>query len=89
MATARMDLRLDETVKAKAAKASALLGMRSTSEYVASVMNEHATKVIEQHESMTMKDNVFDVFIDACIKVHKPNKALRDAVIFSEDKGIK
>ena len=89
MATARMDLRLDETVKAKAAKASALLGMRSTSEYVASVMNDHATKVIEQHESMTMKDNVFDVFIDACIKVHKPNKALRDAVIFSEDKGIK
>jgi len=89
MASARMDLRLDEAVKAKAAKASALLGMRSTSEYVASIMNEHATRVIEQHESITVKDNIFDIFIDACTKVRKPNKALRDAVIFSESKGIK
>jgi len=89
MATARMDLRLDEAIKAKAEKASALQGMRSTSEYVVSLINEHATKVIEQYESKTMKDDIFDLFIDACTKAREPNKTLRDAVTFSENKGIK
>ena len=89
MATARMDLRLDEEIKAKVAKASALLGMRSASEYVVSLMNDHATKVIEQHKSMTVEDDIFDLFIDACTKARKPNKALRDAVTFSNNKGIK
>ncbi|MDD5591177.1 MAG: DUF1778 domain-containing protein [Dehalococcoidales bacterium] len=89
MATARMDLRLDEAIKAKAEKASALKGMKSTSEYVVSLINEDATKVIEQHGSMVLKDDIFDRFVDACTKVGKPNKALRDAVTFADNKGIK
>lgn len=89
MATARMDLRLDEKIKAKVEKASALLGKKSTTEYVVSLMDENATKVITQHENMTVKDDIFDLFMDACAKARKPNKALRDAAIFAENKGIK
>lgn len=89
MATSRMDLRLDKEIKVKVEKASALLGMKSTSEYVVRLMDEDATKVIAQHEGMLLKDDIFDRFVDACTKARKPNKALRDAVTFADNKGIK
>ncbi|MGF1703827.1 DUF1778 domain-containing protein [Photobacterium makurazakiensis] len=89
MATARLDLRLDEEVKAKAEKASALLGLKSLTEYVVRLMDEDATQVIAQHESITVEDNVFDRFVDACDKAKAPNKALIDAVSFTNEHGIK
>jgi len=89
MATARMELRLDEKIKEKAAKASALLGMKSTTEYVVSLMDKNATEVISKHESMTIKDDIFDRFMNACAEARKPNKALVDAVTFTKDQGIK
>ena len=88
MATARLEVRLDKSIKAKIEKASALLGADLTS-YVVSLMDKNATKVIAQHESMTIKDDIFDLFIDACTKARKPNKALRDAATFTKNKGIK
>ena len=87
MATTRMDLRLDEEIKAKVEKASALLGMRSTSEYVVNLINKDATRVIARHQSMTVKDDIFDLFMDACTKAREPNKALRDAANFSKKKS--
>jgi uncharacterized protein (DUF1778 family) len=89
VATARIDLRLDEKIKAKVEKATALLGMKSTTEYVISLMEENATKVIAEHSSMFVKDDMFDLFMDACSKAHKPNKALRDALTFTKNQGIK
>lgn len=46
MATARIDIRLDEEIKAKAEKASVLLGLKSLTEYVVRLMDEDATHVI-------------------------------------------
>ena len=62
MATARLDLRIDEEVKAKAEKASALLGLKSLTEYVVRLMDENASKVISEHESITVNDDIFDQF---------------------------
>ena len=42
MATARLDIRLDEDIKVKAEKASALLGLKSLTEYVVRLMDEDA-----------------------------------------------
>lgn len=89
MATARMELRVDERIKAKVEKASALLGMKSTTQYVVNIMDANATKVIADHESITVKDDIFDLFMDACTKARKPNKALRDAVAFTRVQGVK
>lgn len=89
MATTRMEFRLDEKIKAKVEKASALLGMKNTTAYVVSLMDEDATKVIAQHDRMIIEDDIFDLFINACAKARKPNKALRDAATFAENKGIK
>ena len=51
---ARLDMRLDSRVKKKAEKASALLGLRSLTEYVVRLIEEDATKVIAEHESITL-----------------------------------
>ncbi|MGO2498927.1 MAG: DUF1778 domain-containing protein [Vibrio litoralis] len=89
MATARLDIRLDEEIKAKAEKASALLGLRSLTEYVVRLMDEDATHVIEEHESIVVKDNVFDEFMIACDKAKSPNQALLEAAKLADESDIK
>ena len=89
MATARIDLRLDEEIKAKAEKASALLGLKSLTEYVVRLMDEDATQVIQEYESIQVQDSVFDEFIAACDKARAPNQALIDAADFTDESGIK
>jgi uncharacterized protein (DUF1778 family) len=88
MATARLDMKLDQEVKDKATKASALLNKRSLTEYIVQLVDEDATRVIAQHESISVNDNVFDRFMVACENAPKPNKALLNAVEFTREKGI-
>lgn len=88
MATARLDIRLDEEVKAKAEKASALLGLKSLTDYVVRLMDNDATEVISKYESITVEDNIFDTFMSACDKAQAPNKALLDAVKLTNDSGF-
>ena len=89
MATARLDIRLDEEIKAKAEKASALLGLKSLTEYVVRLMDEDATNVIQKHEGFEVQDSVFDTFMAACNKAKSPNQALLNAAKFTDESGIK
>ena len=86
MATARLDMRLNKDIKAKAEKASALLGLKSLTEYVVTLINNDATKVIAQHESMTLQNDIFDRFMESCNKVEMPNKNLADALSYTKAK---
>ncbi len=88
MATSRLDIRLDEEIKAKAEKASALLGLKSLTEYVVKLMDENSTHVIDQHESLVVEDNIFDQFLSACEKVKEPNTALIEAAKFTTENGF-
>ncbi|OED41208.1 hypothetical protein ACH42_14605 [Endozoicomonas sp. (ex Bugula neritina AB1)] len=88
MATARLDLRLNEEVKAKAEKASALLGLKSLTEYVVHLMDEDASRVIAEHESMIVENDVFDRFMSACDQAAEPNKKLKDALKLTKEQGI-
>ena len=87
MTTSRLDLRLDQAIKDKVEKASSLLGMKSLTEYVVSLMDKNATQVIEEYENMTLENDIFDRFVEACNKVDKPNKALENAVAFTQQQG--
>jgi uncharacterized protein (DUF1778 family) len=89
MATARLDMRLSPDIKAKAEKASALLGVRSLTEYIVRLIDENSTKVIQQYESMTVKSDIFDNFIKICEELHAPNKKLADAAALTKKHGIK
>ncbi len=89
MATARLDMRLNEEIKAKAEKASALLGLKSLTEYVVRLVDDNATQVIAEHESITIENDIFDRFVSACEEARTPNKALLDATAYTEKQGIK
>lgn len=89
MAITRLDMRLDEDIKAKAEKASALLGRKSLTDYIVRLIDDNATQVIAQHERITVKNDVFDRFMDACDEARIPNKALMDAISFAKEQGIK
>ena len=89
MATARLDMRLDEKVKLKAEKAAALLGLKSLTEYVVRLMDDNASRVIAEYSSITVEDDVFDRFMQACKEARKPNKALQDALVFTREQDIK
>jgi len=88
MTTARLDMRLDEAVKAKAEKAMALLGHKSLTEYVVRLMDQDATQVIAQHESVTVENDAFDRFWAAGNKVNEPNLALREAAEHYKAQGF-
>ena len=60
MPTTRFDMRLDDGIKIKAEKAAALLGLKSLTEYVSKLMDEDASRVISQHETITIEDDVFE-----------------------------
>ncbi len=88
MTTSRLDIRLDQEIKTKAEKAAVLLGMKSLTEYVVKLMDESSSKVIEQYESMTLENDMFDQFIKACDKASKPNDALIQAAKFTKQQGF-
>lgn len=88
MATARLDIRLDEQIKAKAEKASALLGLKSLTDYVVRLLDEDATQVIAQHERVVVRDDVFDQFMLACEQAKTPNPALTQAFDFAKSRGF-
>jgi len=89
MGSTRFDMRLDEEIKAKAEKASALLGLKSLTEYIVRLIDDNASRVIAQHEKITVENDVFDRFMSACGKVRKPEKALVDALNYTRDQSIK
>lgn len=88
MATARLDIRLDANIKAKAEKASALLGLKSLTDYVVTLVNENADQVIAEHEKITLENDVFDQFMAACEQANQPNLALKNAVKHAKDSGF-
>lgn len=88
MTTARIDMRIDESLKASAEKAAALKGMKSLTEYLVRLIEKDAEQVIREHESITLKDNVFDRFTAACEKADQPNKKLKDALALTKKQGI-
>ena len=89
MATARLDMRLDENVKVKAEKAAALLGLKSLTEYVVRLMDDDASRVITEHSTITVENDVFDRFMHACEEARKPNRALLNALTYTKEQDIK
>ncbi len=82
MSIVRIDMRLNEEIKTKAEKASALLGLKSLTDYIVRLIDKNATQVIAQHESITVENDIFDRFINA--RRTTPNKALRDAASYKK-----
>ena len=89
MATSRIDMRVDETIKAAAEKAAALEGVKSLTEYVVRLIEKDSQRVIKEHESSTLKDDVFDRFTRACDAAQAPDQKLRAARELARQKNIR
>ncbi len=89
MATSRIDMRIDESVKAAAEKAATLEGMKSLTEYVVRLIVKDSQRVIKEYTSITLKDDVFDRFIRACDAAQAPNQKLREARELARQKNIR
>lgn len=89
MATTRIDMRIDETVKAAAEKAAALEGMKSLTDYIVQLIEKDSQRVIKAHGMIVLKEDVFDRFIQACNAADAPNQKLRKAKAFAKRKGIR
>ncbi len=89
MSTTRLDIRLDESVKLRAEKAAALLGLNSLTDFVIQAMSERANEVLKEYGKTVLQDEVFDQFMEACEKASEPNAALRDAVSYTREQGYR
>jgi uncharacterized protein (DUF1778 family) len=89
MTTSRIDMRIDDEIKAAAEKAAALLGMKSLTEYIVRLIEKDARRVIREHESIVVENDVFDRFMSACKSAEAPNQKLREARDYAKERGIK
>lgn len=89
MATSRLEIKLDSDIKAKAEKASALLGRKSLTDYLVRLIDQDATQVIAEHSNIVLREDIFDKFMLACHTLEQPNQALVNALAFSKKKGFK
>ncbi|MBV5330463.1 MAG: DUF1778 domain-containing protein, partial [Chlorobium sp.] len=48
-----------------------------------------ATRVITQYGEVSLENDIFDRFVIACEETKKPNAALKEAVAFTREQGIK
>ena len=89
MTTTRIDMRIEERIKVAAEKAAALKGMKSLTEYVARLIEEDAQRVIREHTSVTLPDDIFDRFMSACESAQAPSRKLREAEALVRDQDIR
>lgn len=79
----RMHIRLDSLSKQKLERAAAYVH-KSLSEFVLGQALHAADEVIHEHETMTLSQNDWDVFMDTLENPPKPNAKLKRA--FTEHK---
>jgi uncharacterized protein (DUF1778 family) len=82
-------MRIDNEIKAAAEKAAALQGTKSLTEYIVRLIEKDARRIISEHETIVVNDNVFDRFMNACEAAEAPNQKLREARDYANERGIK
>jgi len=78
-ATARLDMRLQPSLKRDAERAAALIGARSLTEFVVQAIREKTIAVLEEKEQITLSGKAFDDFMVVCEHDSAPGSALKQA----------
>lgn len=45
-------------------------------------------RVIEEHQTIKVSEDIYDQFIIACEKAEEPNEALKEAFFLAREKGL-
>jgi len=88
VATTRLDIRINKDLKARAEKASALLGLKSLTEYITQIMDERSREILSEYDQLSLSDDIFDQFTRACGQAAEPNEALRAAAVYTKNRGF-
>ena len=65
-----------------------MLGYSTLKVYLTHLADLDAEKVIENHEKMTLTNDVFDIFFAACESASKPNDELLAASKLASEQGF-
>jgi len=65
-ASARLDMRLQPSLKQDAERAAALIGSRSLTEFVVQATREKTNTILQEKERIILSGRAFDNFITAC-----------------------
>lgn len=87
MATSRIDMRIDKEIKQAAEKAASLQGMKSLTEYVVRLIQQDSERVIREHKTITLEQDIFERFMKACDAAAAPTAKLADICNIAEKKG--
>lgn len=84
----RLDVRISDEIKETYEQAADTLGV-SLTDFIKSAAMEKAQQVLSQHKYLMLAKKDWDNFVKALESPQKPNKALRDAVKFYKNSGMK
>ena len=85
----RIEMKVAPELKADFKKAAALTGKNGLTDYIVSLAKSDAERVIEEHDHITLKNDIFDRFMSACENAAAPNQALKNAALSAKAKGIR
>jgi len=86
---ARIDMRIDYEVKKMAERASTTLGYASLTEYLTSLIRDHAPKVLEHEAAIQLTNAQFDHFMQVCNEVEiAPSDKLLEAAKSLDAEGF-
>ncbi len=84
----RYEMRIDSTRRANWERAKALAGFSTLKDYLTHLADQDSEKVIEKYDTMTLKNNVFDMFVESCEASSKPNDKLLAAAKQAKEQGF-
>ena len=84
----RYEMRIDSTRRANWERAKALAGFSTLKDYLTHLADQDAEKIIEKHDTMILKNSVFDMFIETCEASSKPNDKLLAAAKQAKELGF-
>jgi len=91
-ATARLDMRLQPSLKQDAERAATLIGARSLTEFVVQAIHEKTAAVLDEKEHITLSRRAFDDFMAACEQASEqdttPGSALKQAAVNHDAQGF-
>ncbi len=76
----RIEMRVDADIKLLAERAAAVCGYASMTDFITSLIREHAPKILQQETSLRLTNAQFDRFIAACNDIErKPGTRIMEA----------
>jgi uncharacterized protein (DUF1778 family) len=85
----RIEMRVDADIKQLAERASAALGCASLTEFITSLIQDHAPKILQKEASIKLTNAQFDNFIAICNDAErKPSTRIIEAAKRLDDEGF-